>query len=402
MPPGVIAATTRTSWSRPVRPAGCVRAVADLWSAAGPIVTGPARRPVVLVIGVSSGFGLAMTVAGLARHGIRGVGVALERGPAQRRAATAGWYRTIGLAALTRQAGSDFSFVNADAFADATKDHVLDLIEERFGGLDVLTYSVAASRRTDPDTGLTHRSVIKPLGGPRTTKTLEFAPDGSPVLGRLMMEPATEAEVAGTVEVMGGGDWSRWITALARRNLLRPGFRTVAASYVGSTVNAGFYRLGSLGRAKAHLERTARELCDTLAPAAGAAYTSVTSVAVTPASHAVPGVSLYISLLKAVLGERMPTMVDQSLRLWDRLSGASPLHVDGEGRIRLDDIESGAAVQAELVERWRAVTPANLTRLADVDWLRRETGRLVGFDVAGVEDDEQPPPSLAWPGIVLP
>src|SRR5262245_16094927 len=156
-------------------PGGCIRSVQDMRAQVPP--GAGSERPVALIIGSSSGYGLATTIAGLAGFGVQGIGIAFERPPG-RRTATAGWYRTIATASIARELGSEFSFVNGDAFSDAIKDEVLDGIAKRFGGVDVLIYSVAAPRRTDPVTGLTHSSVIKPLGTAHTTKTLEFSTDG--------------------------------------------------------------------------------------------------------------------------------------------------------------------------------------------------------------------------------
>ena len=189
-------------------PAGCAKTVAEM---VPPSTAAP--RKIALIIGSSAGYGLATTIAGLARHGISGVGVAFERPPG-RRTGTAGWYRTISTAELASSLGSDMTFVNADAFADTTKEEVLDLVAKRFGKLDYLIYSVAAPRRVDPRTGETYSSVIKPLGSSHTTRTLEFSSDGTPSLQDVTATPATPEEAAATVKVMGGEDWGRWITAL--------------------------------------------------------------------------------------------------------------------------------------------------------------------------------------------
>ena len=379
-------------------PSGCFQSVADMRAevpAAAAEVE--AARPVALVIGSSAGYGLATTIAGLARHGINGVGIAFERAPG-RRTATAGWYRTIATSALATELGCDFSFVNADAFADSTKDEVLDLIAKRFGGLDYLVYSVAAPRRTDPRTGLTHQSVIKPLGKGHTTNTLEFDSDGGAVLREITAEPATDDEAAETVRVMGGEDWSRWITALADRDLLRIGFRTVALTYIGSSLTSAIYRDGTIGAAKQHLEQTVTELNERLEPLGGRALTSVNGAAVTQASTAIPGIALYVSLLRAVLGDRMQSPIEQSVRLWDQLTGATPYDLDDEGRLRLDRWELAPQTQADLAERWRSATPANITELADIGWFRAQFRGLYGFDVPGVDYQQPVDPDLPWPG----
>jgi enoyl-[acyl-carrier protein] reductase/trans-2-enoyl-CoA reductase (NAD+) len=373
-------------------PAGCLRSVTDM------VAQLPAReapRTTALIIGSSAGYGLAATLAGLRRYGVQGVGVAFERPPG-RRTATAGWYRTIATAEVAAAAGSDFTFVNADAFADTTKDEVLDLLQERFGQLDVLVYSVAAPRRTDPRTGTTFQSVIKPLGAPSTTRTLEFDADGTPSLREVTAAPAGEQEAADTVRVMGGEDWSRWVTALADRNLLRDGFRTVALSYIGSDLTSAIYRDGTIGAAKVHLEHTAHEL-DGFLGAGGRALTSVNGAAVTQASTAIPGIALYVSVLRAVLGAALQSPVEQSVRLWDQLTGAAPLDLDEQGRLRLDRWELDPAVQAAVAERWRVITPETIAEVADVDWFRAQFRGLYGFDVPGVDYTAPVEVDLDWP-----
>jgi enoyl-[acyl-carrier protein] reductase/trans-2-enoyl-CoA reductase (NAD+) len=372
-------------------PAGCTRSVADMV----PAFTA-APRKVALIIGSSAGYGLATTIAGLSRYGISGIGVAFERPPG-RRTATAGWYRTIATAELAAEVGSDLTFVNADAFADTTKDEVLDLVAKRFGGLDYLIYSVAAPRRADPRTGETYASVIKPLGATHTTRTLEFTSDGTAELREVTAEPATEAEAAATVKVMGGEDWGRWITELSSRGLLNEGFQTVALSYIGSSLTSAIYREGTIGAAKLDLEQTAATLTAQLQPVGGRAFTSVNGAAVTQASTAIPGIALYVSLLRAVLGDRLQSPIEQSQRLWDQLTGAAPFDLDEEGRIRLDRWELTEEVQSAVAALWRQVTPETIAEVADVDWFRAQFRGLYGFDVTGVDYDAPVEVDLPWP-----
>ena len=172
----------------------------------------------------------------------------------------------------------------------------------------------------------------------------------------MTVEPATEAETAGTVQVMGGEDWARWVTALAERGLLRDGFATVALTYIGSGLTSAIYRDGTIGAAKAHLERTAVDLSDQLAAVGGRALTSVNGAAVTQASTAIPGIALYVSLLRATLGDRLQSPIEQSVHLWDQLTGAAPFDLDPEGRIRLDRWELLPEVQSEVARRWESAT----------------------------------------------
>jgi enoyl-[acyl-carrier protein] reductase / trans-2-enoyl-CoA reductase (NAD+) len=289
--------------------------------------------------------------------------------------------------------------VNADAFADTTKTEVLDLIAKRFGGVDHLIYSVAAPRRTDPRSGVTYKSVIKPLGAAHTTRTLEFDSAGTPALAQIAAEPAGADEAAETVRVMGGEDWSRWIDALADRGLLRDGFRTVALSYIGSSLTSAIYRDGTIGAAKVDLEQTAGRLHERLRSLGGTALTSVNGAAVTQASTAIPGIALYLSLLRAAIGDRLQSPIEQSVRLWDQLTGAAPADLDESGRLRLDRWELDPHVQADVARRWNAITPATITDLADVDWFRAQFRGLYGFDVPGVDYARPVEPDLPWPAV---
>ncbi|GAB7029060.1 enoyl-[acyl-carrier-protein] reductase FabV [Streptomyces sp. NPDC021749] len=382
-------------------PAGCRRLVEEMWQAAAP---GPAAAPtedgpVALVIGSSAGYGLAATIAGLRRAGIRGIGVCFEKGPSARRTATAGWYRTAATAELAAQAGRDMVFLNGDAFADEMKDQVADLLKQRFGGrLDYLIYSVAAPRRTDPDTGALYASVLKPIGQAHRTKTLVFDDQGAGEVTEVETQPATGDDTEQTTAVMGGADWERWIAHLADRGLLADGFTTAALSYIGSPLTAAIYRHGTIGAAKAHLEGTARTLSERLEGLVGGrAVTSVNGAAVTQSSTAVPGIALYVGLLRGVLGEGVVPPLAQLTDLWDQLTGARPLDLDDEGRVRLDTWELAPDVQSAVAERWQAATTDTIAELADLDWFHGEVQRLYGFAVPGVDYTAPVATDVPWP-----
>ncbi|MFE4368231.1 enoyl-[acyl-carrier-protein] reductase FabV [Streptomyces sp. NPDC056835] len=379
-------------------PEGCARLVEGMWRAVPSPAAAPDRAPVALVIGSSAGYGLAATIAGLARAGIRGIGVCFERAPG-RLTGTAGWYRTAATAELARGQGREMVFLNGDAFSDAMKEEVSELIRQRFGGrLDYLIYSVAAPRRTDPDTGVTYASVLKPVGETYRTKTLVFTDHGAPEVKEVETQPAEGDDIDQTVAVMGGSDWERWIDHLADRELLATGFTTAALSYIGSSLTAAIYRQGTIGAAKTHLEQTARILDERLAKLVGGrAVTSVNGAAVTQSSTAIPGIALYVGLLRGVLGEGMMQPVAQLTELWDRLTGARPLDLDGEGRVRLDTWELDHGVQAAVAERWSTATTDMITELADLDWFHAEVRRLYGFAVPGVDYTAPVETDVPWP-----
>jgi enoyl-[acyl-carrier protein] reductase/trans-2-enoyl-CoA reductase (NAD+) len=367
-------------------PAGCARTVTDMWEHVPPAQGKPDQRPVALILGSSAGYGLAAAVAGLARYGIRGIGVCFEQAP-QRRTGTAGWYRTITTARLAAEAGSDFVFVNGDAYSDEIKTEVLDLIEQRFGKLDYLIYSL-----------VTYSSVIKPIGEAHRTKTLAFDADGEAELTEVEVAPASGDDVEQTVKVMGGEDWARWVDALTGRDLLNTGFTTVALSYIGSDLTSAIYREGTIGAAKKDLEQTARELTRKLeGPVDGFAFTSVNGAAVTQSSNAIPGIALYAGLLRGVLGDAMVPPIDQLIDLWDRLTGTKDIDSDDVRRIRLDTWELDPKVQAAVTERWQTASPENITELADLEWFRTEFHQLYGFAVPGVDYDQEVEVDVPWP-----
>ncbi|HXW88009.1 MAG TPA: enoyl-[acyl-carrier-protein] reductase FabV [Streptosporangiaceae bacterium] len=379
-------------------PTGCARTVDEMITEIGrvPAAHSEAAAPRVLLIGCSAGYGLATAVAGLFGYRVRLVGVCFERPATGRRSASAGWYRTATLADRAAAAGLQFAAVNGDCFDPAVREDALESVTRRLGAVDVLIYSVAAPRRTDPVTGAVHHSVVKPVGAPYQARNVAFA-DGA-VLRDVLVEPATEAEIFSTVAVMGGADWSAWVADLGGRGLLGPGFQTVALTYVGSDLTAPIYRHGTIGRAKDDLEATARRLtAGMLAEVGGTAVTSVNCAAVTMSSLAIPGISVYLSLLRAVAGDRAQSPIRQSVRLWDHLTGRRAAETDSLGRLRLDDWELAPDVQRDVTARWREPAECLVAGLADLDWFRREIGRLYGFDVLGVDYGVPVEVDVPWP-----
>lgn len=349
-----------------------------------------------LVVGCSAGYGLASTIAGLFGHRARTIGLCYERPATARRSASAGWYRTAALASQAAEAGLLFAPVNGDCFDPAVRAAVLDQVAATLGPIDVLIYSVAAPRRNDSQTGQVYHSAVKPIGASFRALTMAFTGGMPPALREASLEPATEAEIDDTIKVMGGEDWADWVTALAARGLLAPGFRTAALTYVGSDLTAPIYRQGTIGRAKDHLEATAGQLtAGVLAGVGGTALTSVNGAAVTLSSLAIPGVSLYLSLLHEVAGDQAQSAVQQSARLWDHLTGAQGGVIDERGRLRLDEWELGADVQARLHEWWSVPEDELLKGLADPSWFGTEILRLYGFGVTGI--DYSQPVEVDWP-----
>ena len=370
-------------------PAGAAATVGRTWEELP--ATPPAdRAPVVLVIGSSAGYGLAAVLAA-ARHGATGVGIALEAPETPRRTASAGWYRTAAMAELT----GGWSYLNADAFSDTAKQDAAKLVADKHGQIDYLIYSIAAPRRTDPATGITHHSVIKPLGGDYTAKTLELTADGT-AIGSSTLAAATSEERDSTVQVMGGTDWQLWIDHLSQARLLSDSFTTAALTYVGSDLTAAIYREGTIGAAKKHLEATAGHLDARLGPR-GRAFTVVAGAAVTQASTAIPSIALYTSILRRVLGGNFQSAARQMTVLWAQLTGQQPLTVDNAGRIRLDGWELDPAVQAQVRAAWNSITTGTAAQVADPDWFREQIGWLYGWRVPEVDYDCPAETTVPWP-----
>ncbi|MFF0291950.1 enoyl-[acyl-carrier-protein] reductase FabV [Streptomyces sp. NPDC005262] len=375
-------------------PTGCKAVVDRMWQRT-PDPAGDRPGPVALVIGSSAGYGLAATLVGLRAHRMRGLGIAYEATATERRTASAGWYRTARTAELAAEAGADFTFLNGDAFSDGVKDEAADQLAARFGKVDLLIYSIAAPRRTDPRTGDVHHSVIKPLGTDYRAKTLVFE-DGVPQIGELHLQAADYAERDATVQVMGGADWQMWIDVLQSRGLLADGFQTVALSYVGSDITAPIYRAGTIGAAKQHLEDSARVI-NTQLKDTGHAYTVVAGAAVTQASTAIPSIALYTSILRRVTGDSWQTTVDQAAALWNQLAGDTELDLDDQDRIRLDDWEMNPGVQAAVRATWDQVDAETIATGADTGWFRNQVGQLYGWDVPGVDYEVAAETTVPWP-----
>ncbi|MDJ0386280.1 enoyl-[acyl-carrier-protein] reductase FabV [Streptomyces sp. G-G2] len=375
-------------------PTGSAETVTRMWEQI------PARAdgssPVVLLLGHSAGYGLATLLTGIRQHGIRGVGVAFEGAETERRTATAGWYRTAAAARLADETGADFAFVNTDAFSEKGKAEVLDLIAEKFGQVDYLIYSLAAPRRTDPDTGTVHHSVIKPLGQPYQAPALDFS-DGTAKVTSLRLEPATDEETHATVQVMGGADWRLWVEALAERSLLADRFTTAALTYIGSELTAPVYRQGTIGAAKQHLENTALELNDSVLAGSQRAFTVVAGAAVTQASSAIPSIALYTAFLHTILGDAFRTTAQQAQDLWDQLTGTTTPVTDEQGRIRLDGWELDPKAQDQVRELWADPQAALESSPAGADWFMSQLRNLYGWGLDGIDYHQPDQTTVVWP-----
>lgn len=339
----------------------------------------------VLVIGASTGFGLASRITSAFGSDASTIGVFFEKPPVEGKTASPGWYNSAAFETEAHKAGLYAKSINGDAFSNEVKKETLDLIKKDLGQVDLVIYSLASPVRTNPNTGVTHRSVLKPIGDVYTNKTVDFH---TGKVSEISIEPSKEDDIENTVAVMGGEDWAMWIDALKAENLLASGATTVAYSYIGPSLTEPVYRKGTIGRAKDHLEATAFSITDSLKDIDGKAYVSVNKALVTQASSAIPVIPLYISLLYKIMKEEgvHEGTIEQIQRLYqDRLFSGSEVATDDKGRIRIDDWEMRDDIQEKVAQLWTKATTENLAEIGDLEGYRKDFYNLFGFDVAGVD-----------------
>lgn len=350
----------------------------------------------VLVIGASTGYGLASRIVPAFGGGASTIGVFFEKPGTERKTGSAGWYNSVAFEKAANDAGLYAKSFNGDAFSNEMKDEVIATIKEDLGEVDCIVYSLASPRRTDPSTGETYKSVLKPIGAPYSQKNLNT---DTGEVNSVTIEPAEGDEIENTVKVMGGEDWLLWLSALKEAGVLADGFTTVAYSYIGPELTFPIYTNGTIGKAKEHLEEAAAKMNEEFG--GGTAFVSVNKALVTQASSAIPVVPLYISLLYKVMKEagNHEGCIEQIQRLFagHLASGGDP-GLDEKGRIRIDDWEMGKEVQDAVHEAWDKVTTENLSELSDFSGYKSEFLRLFGFGLEGVDyeaetDPERPLPS---------
>jgi enoyl-[acyl-carrier protein] reductase/trans-2-enoyl-CoA reductase (NAD+) len=376
-------------------PEGCAAHVQqwiDHVRARGPLPLGPKR---VLVIGASTGYGLASRVTAAFGSGAATLGVFFERPSEEGRPATPGWYNTIALTRAARAASLYARNLNGDAFSDDLKRQTLDAIRADLGQVDLVVYSLASPRRTHPRTGAVHRSVLKPVGQSYTNKTVDT---DKGIVSDVTIDPASETEVTDTVAVMGGEDWEMWMHALSEARLLAPGAQSVAYSYIGPEVTWAIYKNGTIGLAKNDLERAARNIDSLLKlNGGGRAFISVNKALVTQASSAIPVVPLYISILYKVMkaAGTHEGCIEQVQRLFatQMYHGRAPVF-DESGRVRVDDWEMRPAIQDAVRAIWPRVTTENLATETDIAGYRTEFLKLFGFGLPGVNYEVETEPHV--------
>jgi len=379
-------------------PEGCARHVEEqiaVVKGRGRIEGGPKK---VLVIGSSTGYGLSSRIVAAFGSDAATIGVFFERPGSGDKSATAGWYNTVAFEREAMAAGLYARSFNGDAFSDEVKQEVIAAIKEDLGQVDLVVYSLASPRRTHPKTGEVFKSVLKPIGGVYTNKTLNT---GTGSVDEITIPPAEGDDIAQTIAVMGGEDWEMWMDDLMKAGVLSEGVKTVSYSYIGPEVTWPIYKNGTIGRAKEDLEKVQRSLDEKLAAISGKAWVSVNKALVTQASSAIPVVPLYISLLYKAMkdaGSHEDTIEQMDRLLRERLYNNQPLP-DEAGRIRIDDREMSPEIQSLVGKRWQEVDTASLNELSDYEGYQAAFLRLFGFGLDGVDYGAETDTSVGVPSL---
>ena len=350
----------------------------------------------VLVIGSSTGFGLASRISSAFGSEAATIGVFFDKPSAPGKTGSAGYYNTAAFEKHAHEAGLYAKSINGDAFSNEIKRKTLDMIKEDLGQIDLVIYSLASPVRTHPDTGVRYKSVLKPIGGVFSNKTVDFHTGN---VTEISINPAEGEDISNTVAVMGGEDWKMWMDALQSENLLSEGATTVAYSYIGPSLTEAVYRKGTIGAAKDHLEATAFTITDDLKSIGGKAYVSVNKALVTQASSAIPVIPLYISLLYKIMKAKgiHEGCIEQIQRLYSERLFGGDLALDENGRIRIDDWEMREDVQAEVAKLWETAATENLSEIGDLVGYSNDFFNLFGFKVDGINYEKEVNEMVAIP-----
>ena len=362
----------------------------------GAIDQGPKR---VLVLGASTGYGLASRITAAFGAGASTLGVFFEKPGTERKPGTAGWYNAAAFHNAADEAGLYAKSINGDAFSDDVKARVIDLIKEDLGAIDLVVYSLAAPRRTHPKTGVVHTSTLKPIGGDTVQKGVNTDKEE---IQEYHLEAANQEEIDNTVAVMGGEDWQMWIEALDEAGVLAEGAKTTAYTYIGEKITWDIYWHGTIGAAKKDLDKRVVNIRERLAARGGDARVSVLKAVVTQASAAIPAMPIYLAILFKVMKARgeHEGCIEQVNRLFrDSLYG-SKVGPDADGRLRADNLELNPEVQAEVAAIWETINTDNLKTASDFEGYRREFLQLFGFEVDGVDYDADVNPEVPIAQVV--
>lgn len=344
----------------------------------------------VLVIGSSTGYGLASRIVPAFAGGADTLGVFFERPANEKKSGSPGWYNSYAFEELAKSEGLYAKSINGDAFSDDIKNKTIEEIKKNMGQVDCVIYSLASPRRQDPKSGEIYKSCLKPIGQTYTQKTVNT--DKAEV-EEITIESANDDEINQTVKVMGGEDWELWIDALREANVLAPSVTTIAYSYIGPELTWSVYKDGTIGRAKIHLEQSCQRINEKIAEDGGRAYVSVNKAVVTQASSAIPVVPLYISVLFKKMKEEgiHEDCIEQIYRLFSERLSSDP-QLDSEGRIRIDDWEMRDDIQQSVAEAWEKINTDNLSKISDFEGYQSDFLKLFGFGIPGINYDAETDP----------
>jgi enoyl-[acyl-carrier protein] reductase/trans-2-enoyl-CoA reductase (NAD+) len=378
--------------SHPVGCAASVQQQIDYVRQQGDLGKGPKN---VLVIGCSTGYGLASRIVSAFGYGASTLGVCFEKEPSERKTATAGWYNTAAFHGQAEDAGLYARTLNGDAFSNDIKQQVIDTLNADMGKVDLVIYSLASPRRTDPESGEVYKSTLKPVGQSYKTKTYDTDKD---LIHEIALEPANEDEIQQTIKVMGGEDWELWLDALDKADLLADGCKTTSYTYIGKELTWPIYGQATIGKAKEDLDRAAAAIVKTKASKNVEAYVSSLKALVTQASSAIPVMPLYISLIYKVMKEEgtHEGCIEQIKGLFTEKLFAENPQLDEMGRLRMDGKETNEATQAKIKALWDQVTQDNFHQLSDYAGYHHEFLKLFGFDFDGVDYEAEVDPLVNW------
>jgi enoyl-[acyl-carrier protein] reductase/trans-2-enoyl-CoA reductase (NAD+) len=374
-------------------PVGCaehVREQIEYVRQQGVVANGPKN---VLVIGASTGYGLASRITAAFGSGAKTLGIFFEKEASEGKTGSAGWYNTAAFEAAADAAGLWNKHLNGDAFTDEMKSHAISLIRAEMGKIDLVVYSLAAPRRKDPVTGEVYSSVLKPIQQAYTAKTLNTS---KREIENVSVEPANDEEIFNTVKVMGGEDWERWLDQLHAAGVLADNVQTVAYTYIGKELTWPIYGKATIGRAKEDLDRAATAITTKLAGQGGHAYVASLKALVTQASSAIPIMPLYISLLYRVMKAEgtHEGCIEQIYGLFRQCLYNPARVLDEAGRLRMDGKELADHIQAEVTALWQQVDTANIDALTDYKGYHQEFLRLFGFGYSHVDYDADVSPMV--------
>lgn len=353
----------------------------------------------VLVIGSSTGYGLAARIAAAFGAGASTLGVFFEKEGTDRKPGTAGWYNSAAFHKFAEEDGLYAKSINGDAFTDELKQKTIDTIKADMGQVDLVIYSLAAPRRQHPRTGEVHNSTLKPIG---KDVTLMGINTNKAEIQEFTLEAASQEDIDNTVAVMGGEDWQMWIDALDDAGVLADGAKTSAFTYIGEKVTWDIYWGGTIGRAKQDLDERVKAIREKLAAKGGDARVSVLKAVVTQASSAIPIMPLYLSLLFKVMKEEgtHEGCIEQLYRLYSECLYSDAPRLDDEGRARVDELELKPEIQKAVEDAWDSITTETIPTATDFDGYQAEFLRLFGFGVDGVDYEADVSPVVDIAGMV--